>query len=114
MLHFQLSLTFPAVILWPIIALNICCHAFYFHHYYQYYNDARGLTNFMCIEFQNCISVSVQLQEFDEDVVITLQAKNPQAPQNIVRFDYTVGEFIPIKLGETMIDHLEIEVSDAF
>ena len=52
----------------------------------------------------------MQLQEFDEDVVITLQAKNPQAPQNIVRFDYTVGEFIPIKLGETMIDHLEIEV----
>ena len=65
-------------------------------------------------EFQNCISVSMQLQEFDEDVVITLQAKNPQAPQNIVRFDYTVGEYIPIKLGETMIDHLEIEVGGVF
>ena len=56
----------------------------------------------------------MQLQEFDEDVVITLQAKNPQAPQNIVRFDYTVGEYIPIKLGETMIDHLEIEVGGVF
>ena len=65
-------------------------------------------------EIENCNSISVQLQEFDEDVVITLQAKNPQAPQNIVRFDYTVGEFIPIKLGETMIDHLEIEVGGAF
>ena len=80
------------------------------------YNNARGLTHtYLCVmvmvsEFQNCISVSMQLQEFDEDVVITLQAKNPQAPQNIVRFDYTVGEYIPIKLGETMIDHLEIEV----
>ena len=47
-------------------------------------------------------------------MVITLQAKNPQAPQNIVRFDYTVGEYIPIKLGETMIDHLEIEVCCIF
>ena len=53
------------------------------------------------------------LQEFDEDVVITLQARNPQAPQNIVRFDHTCGEYISIKLGETMIDHLEIEVGGA-
>ena len=45
----------------------------------------------------------------DEDVVITLTAKNPQMPQNIVRFDYTVGEYMNIKLVETMIDHLEIE-----
>jgi hypothetical protein len=45
----------------------------------------------------------------DEDVVITLTAKNPQAPQNIVRFDHTTGEFVTIKLAEAMIDHLEIE-----
>jgi hypothetical protein len=42
-------------------------------------------------------------------VVITLQAKNPQAAQNIVRYDHTMGEYITIKLGETMIDHMEIE-----
>lgn len=45
----------------------------------------------------------------DEDVVITLTAKNPQAPKNIVRFDHTTGEYAEIKLTETMIDHLEIE-----
>ena len=45
----------------------------------------------------------------DEDVVITLTARNPQAPQNIVRFDYTNGEYVNIKMTETMIDHLEIE-----
>ncbi len=45
----------------------------------------------------------------DEDVVITLTAKNPQAPRNTVRFDYTTGEYVSVKLNETMIDHLEIE-----
>merc|ERR1712223_857453 len=47
--------------------------------------------------------------DLDEDVVITLTAKNPQAPQNIIRFDHTTGEFVTIKLAESMIDHLEIE-----
>lgn len=42
-------------------------------------------------------------------MVITLTAKNPQAAQNIVRFDHTTGEFVTIKLAEAMIDHLEIE-----
>ena len=42
-------------------------------------------------------------------MVITLTAKNPQAPQNIIRFDHTTGEFCTIKLAEAMIDHLEIE-----
>ena len=42
-------------------------------------------------------------------MVITLTAKNSQAPQNIIRFDHTVGEFVTVKLAETMIDHLEIE-----
>ena len=45
----------------------------------------------------------------DEDVVITLTAKNSQAPQNIIRFDHTTGEFATVKLAESMIDHLEIE-----
>ena len=42
-------------------------------------------------------------------MVITLTAKNNQAPQNIIRFDHTVGEFVTVKLAEAMIDHLEIE-----
>ena len=42
-------------------------------------------------------------------MVITLTAKNSQAPQNIIRFDHTVGEFVTVKLAEAMIDHLEIE-----
>ena len=42
-------------------------------------------------------------------MVITLTAKNPQAPQNVVRFDHTVGEYVHVKLVESMIDHLEIE-----
>ena len=41
--------------------------------------------------------------------MITLTAKNPQAPQNIIRFDHTTGEFVTVKLAEQMIDHLEIE-----
>ena len=45
----------------------------------------------------------------DEDVVITLVAKNPQAPKNRVRFDHTKGEFVEMKLVERMIDHLNIE-----
>ena len=49
------------------------------------------------------------IQDLDEDVVITLTAKNPQAPHAIVRFDYTNGEFVPTRKIETMIDHLEIE-----
>ena len=48
-------------------------------------------------------------QDLDEDVVITLTAKNPQAPQNVVRFDHTTGEFVTIKLAESMIDHFEID-----
>ena len=48
-------------------------------------------------------------QDLDEDVVITLTAKNSQAPQNIIRFDHTTGEFATVKLAESMIDHLEIE-----
>ena len=48
-------------------------------------------------------------QDLDEDVVITLVARNPQAPQNKIRFDHTTGSFITQRLTESMIDHLEIE-----
>lgn len=41
--------------------------------------------------------------------MITLVARNPQAPKNKVRFDNNMGEFVHIKPGETMISHLEIE-----
>ena len=58
----------------------------------------------MKLKKKNCVS-----QDLDEDVVITLTAKNPQAPQNIIRFDHTIGEYVTVKLAESMIDHLEIE-----
>ena len=48
-------------------------------------------------------------KDLDEDVVITLVAKNPQAPHNRIRYDHTSGSYITQKLSETMIDHLEIE-----
>ena len=48
-------------------------------------------------------------KDLDEDVVITLVAKNPQAPHNKIRFDHTTGTYITQKLVESMIDHLEIE-----
>ena len=48
-------------------------------------------------------------QDLDEDVVITLAAKNPQAPKNKVRFDHTSGEFSNVKVVEAMFDQLEIE-----
>ena len=54
---------------------------------------------------------SYHIKDLDEDVVITLVAKNPQAPHNKIRFDHTTGTFITQKLVETMIDHLEIESS---
>ena len=51
----------------------------------------------------------VYLQEDDEDVVISLCSKDPQACKGVVRFDYTKGEYVPVKLTEWMIDHLEVE-----
>ncbi len=54
------------------------------------------------------------LQDLDEDVVITLTAKNPRAPRNVVRFDHTNGEYVAVKLGETMIDHLVRENGRCF
>ena len=47
--------------------------------------------------------------EDDEDVVISLCSKDPQACKGLVRFDYTKGEYVPVKLTEWMIDHLEVE-----
>ena len=35
--------------------------------------------------------------------------KDPQAPKNLVRYNNVTREYISIKLGEKMIDHLEIE-----
>ena len=49
------------------------------------------------------------MKEQDEDVVITLVAKNPQAPKNKIRFDHNKGDFIELKLVERMIDHLNID-----
>ena len=34
----------------------------------------------------------------DEDVVISLCSKDPQACKGVVRFDYTNGEYVPVKL----------------
>ena len=52
---------------------------------------------------------SFSAQEDDEDVVISLCSKDPQACKGVVRFDYTKGEYVPVKLTEWMIDHLEVE-----
>ena len=49
------------------------------------------------------------LKEQDEDVVITLVAKNPQAPKNKIRYDHNKGEWHELKLVERMIDHLHID-----
>jgi dynein intermediate chain 1 len=48
-------------------------------------------------------------KEQDEDIIITLIAKNPQVPKNLVRFDGNKKEFVSIHLVECMIDHLDIE-----
>ena len=40
--------------------------------------------------------------------MITLAAKNPQAPRNKIRYDHNVGGYVEIKLVERMIDHLDI------
>ena len=37
-------------------------------------------------------------QDDDEDVVISLCSKDPQACKGVVRFDYTKGEYVPLKL----------------
>ena len=41
--------------------------------------------------------------------MISLCSKDPQACKGVVRFDYTKGEYVPVKLTEWMIDHLEVE-----
>jgi hypothetical protein len=53
-------------------------------------------------------------QDLDEDVVITLTAKNPQALIGLMRFDYTVGEYVSVKFIESMIDHLEVTFTLVF
>ena len=50
-------------------------------------------------------------KENEEEVVICLTAKNPQAPQNKIRYSHMRKDFVSIKLIERMIDHLEIESS---
>ena len=49
------------------------------------------------------------MKDQDDDVVITLVAKNPQAPKNKLKFDHNKGEYAEIKLVERMIDHLNID-----
>ena len=41
--------------------------------------------------------------------MITLKAKDPQAPKNKVVYDHATQEFVTITLTDTMIDHLDIE-----
>ena len=48
-------------------------------------------------------------KELDEDIIITLISKDPQAPKNLVRFDGNKKEFVKIRLVACMIDHLDIE-----
>jgi hypothetical protein len=68
-----------------------------------------GITN-VCNPLSNIFAIFFLFhQDLDEDVVITLTAKNPQAAHSIVRFDYTSGEYVGVRRIETMIDHLEIE-----
>jgi hypothetical protein len=68
-----------------------------------------GITN-VCDPLSNIFAIFFLFhQDLDEDVVITLTAKNPQAAHSIVRFDYTSGEYVGVRRIETMIDHLEIE-----
>ena len=50
-----------------------------------------------------------KVKHFEEDVIITLTAKNPQASKNLIRFHGIRKEFVTIKLVESMIDHLVIE-----
>ena len=41
-------------------------------------------------------------------MIITLRAKNPQMSNDMVRFSHVEGRFVPVKLKERMIDHLNI------
>ena len=63
----------------------------------------------------SCLVVFFTLKEkqkvLDEDVIITLTAKDPQAPKNLIRYNGIKREFVTIKLAEKMIDHLNIESS---
>ena len=44
----------------------------------------------------------------DEDVIITLRARNPQTPKDRVRFSHVECCFVELRHKETMIDHLNI------
>ena len=45
----------------------------------------------------------------EEDIIITLLGTNPQKPKNRIRFNYSTGTYVTVKLVERMIDHLNIE-----
>ena len=68
--------------------------------------------NIFHFEFK-CYTTSYYIQdktkEFEEDVIITLTAKNPQALKDVIRFNGITKKFVTIKLVESMIDHLNIE-----
>ena len=42
-------------------------------------------------------------------MIITLVGKDPQVEKDRVVYDYSIREFVTIKLVERMIDHLDIE-----
>ena len=48
-------------------------------------------------------------REQDDEVIITLASKHPQAPKNRINFQHTTGKYVEIRLVEKMIDHLNIE-----
>ena len=42
-------------------------------------------------------------------MIITLVGKDPQVEKDRVVYDYSIREFVTIKLVERMIDHLDVE-----
>lgn len=60
-------------------------------------------------EWTKLITLTFSEQEGDEEVVLKLSSRNPQVPVNVVRFDHSTGEYVQITLGESMIDHFEIQ-----
>ena len=42
-------------------------------------------------------------------MIITLVGKDPQIEKDRVVYDYSIREFVTIKLVERMIDHLDVE-----
>ena len=64
------------------------------------------MTEMVVLEFSD--TGKEKQKVLDEDVIITLRARNPQTARDRVRFSHLEQCFVELRQKESMIDHLNI------